>query len=438
MDFSVTYNKDTNKAIIKYRQYPFFQNKIAVILVILLLALCIYVIWTSHAFDLKSICYNILTCCILFIPVYLFWNSYVDWRNQKIEESIVFPILDKQLKITARKYPSVRTVKKRKLIKEPKERSQFNPEDETIMVEFSNGDICEYPLKYYDLDDTEEVITKELTLTQNLCRDSRKIDKIKGLFPELSEHGRLILMSSLILIISLVITIPLMVIFASPIGIKLVVEIFMGILIYSVISQWAISKIQTGNKKVEHIKEVISFPTLLPILVIKLMAPTMAILALSIVILGFTVLPFSFLFMFLKNVCNFQISNSTICFVSLVGGTLILVYWPAYIRKVIELIPFVRHTEGKAFKEHLADFTTYIYDSSTVNFIINVIYVVFVCVICLKKYQYAGYVFNKGIDDAIMNAFVVFLAFEGIKNTYKGIKNSTFTFLIKLIRTIID
>ena len=78
----------------------------------------------------------------------------------------------------------------------------------------------------------------------------------------------------------------------------------------------------------------------------------------------------------------------------------------------------------------------YVYDSNLVNFLLNCAYVLLVIIICLKKYQSMGSLISPKIDDAIMNAFVVFLAFEGVKSSYKKIKLRSGAFLDKLLKII--
>ncbi len=49
-----------------------------------------------------------------------------------------------------------------------------------------------------------------------------------------------------------------------------------------------------------------------------------------------------------------------------------------------------------------------------------------------------GPLMSTQTDDAIMNAFVVFLAFEGVKSSYKKIKLRSGAFLDKLLRIICE
>ena len=120
-------------------------------------------------------------------------------------------------------------------------------------------------------------------------------------------------------------------------------------------------------------------------------------------------------------------------FIVLVLSSFIIVYCPSYIRSIIYRMPFVVYTEGKKFKKRMADLIIYVYDAGVVEFLLNVTYVIFVGIICIKKYQNSGFLFSKEIDDVILNAFVVFLSFEGIRSSYKRIRLSAKSFFLKIL-----
>ena len=130
-----------------------------------------------------------------------------------------------------------------------------------------------------------------------------------------------------------------------------------------------------------------------------------------------------------------SIDGTTMYFVVLVCSSFIIVYCPYYIKGIINRLPFVTYTEGKQHKKRLADFIRYVYDAGVVEFLLNVTYVIFVCIICIKKYQNSGNLFCEEIDDVILNAFIVFLAFEGVRSSYKRIRLSARSFFLKIMRT---
>lgn len=365
------------------------------------------------------------------------WCSYVDRRNRKIEESIVFPILDKKLNVLADKYPSICTVLKRKIINEPVEKSKYEPEDETVIVAYKNGDICEFPLKYKGMEDHENVMIRELSLTSYVCYDERKIAKAKGWIPSLSLHAKLNLVSALFLAISLAVVLPFFHYVTTADGSKNFPWLMLKVLAVSIISS-AISIPLSKHQRTKRLSVIFALPMSIVFFLLNMGMPIMAIFVDLIAVIASTALPTMAIMLFLTKVLNFEIANSTMLFVTLVISSFLTVYAPSYIKGAINLFPFVNHTEGSKGKESIADFMKYVYDSNLVNFLINCIYVVLFGIVCLKKYQGMGPLINTAIDDAIMNAFVVFLALEGVKSSYKKIKLRSGTFLDKLLRIICE
>lgn len=436
MQYSID-NINGTKAIVKYRRYRLIHNKIFIgftALWIMITLLCIFSILEL------GVLYALVTIFICFVsyslPCWL-WCGYVDRRNRKIEESIVFPILDKKLKVLADKYPSICTVLKRKIINEPVEKSKYEPEDETVIVAYKNGDICEFPLKYTGMEDHDNVMVRELSLTSYVCYDERKIAKVKGWIPSLSLHAKLNLVSAMFLVIGLAVVLPFFYYATTADGSKNFPWLMLKVLAVSIISS-AISIPLSKNQQTKRLSVIFALPLSIVFFLLNMGMPIMAIFVDLIVIIVSTALPTMAIMLFLTKVLNFEIANSTMLFVTLVISSFLSVYAPSYIKGVINLLPFVNHTEGSKGKESIADFMKYVYDSNLVNFLINCIYVVLFGIVCLKKYQGMGPLINTAIDDAIMNAFVVFLALEGVKSSYRKIRLRSGAFLDKLLRIICE
>lgn len=425
------------KVIVKYQRYRCFHNKIFVaftslwIVVTLLMLLSVYQLGSYYVIS------SLMLGLMFYSLSWMLWNNYVDRRNKKIEESIVFPILDKKLNDLAEKYPSICTVIKRKIIKEPVESSKYEPENETVVVAYKNGDICEFPFVYKCMEDHDKVMVRELSLTSYVCYDERKISQVKGLIPSLSLHAKLNLVSAIFLAISLAIVLPFFYYVTTEEGSKDFPWLFLKVLAILILSS-VISVLLSKHKRTERLSVLFALPISIVFFLLNMGMPIMAIFVDLIVIIASTALLPMAIMLFLVKVLNFEITNSTMLFVTLVISSFLTVYAPSYIKGVINFVPFVNHTEGSKGKESIADFMRYVYDSNLVNFLLNCIYVVLFGIVCLKKYQGIGPLINTTIDDAIMNAFVVFLAFEGIKSSYKKIRLRSGAFLDKLLKIICE
>lgn len=436
MQYSIDIINGT-KAIVKYRRYRLLHNKIFIGFTALWFALTLICIVSILELGVHYVLVTIFLCLVSYIVPCWLWSSYVERQNKKIEESIVFPILDEKLNALADKYPSICTVSKRKIINEPVEKSKDEPEDETVIVAYKNGDICEFPLKYKGMEDHDNVMVRELSLNSYVCYDERKIAKAKGWIPSLSLHAKLNLVSALFLAISLAVVLPFFHYVTTAEGSKNFPWLLLKGLVILAISS-AISAALSKHQRTKRLSVIFALPLSIVFFLLNMGMPIMAIFVDLLAIIASTALPTMAIMLFLTKVLNFEITNSTMLFVTLVISSFLSVYAPSYIKGVINLVPFVNHTEGSKGKESIADFMKYVYDSNLVNFLTNCIYVVLFGIVCLKKYQGMGPLINTAIDDAIMNAFVVFLALEGVKSSYKKIRLRSGAFLDKLLRIICE
>ena len=228
-----------------------------------------------------------------------------------------------------------------------------------------------------------------------------------------------------------------------------VVTIFPPEIFFAIIISWlllSILLIFLYQQMESHINEKVTWKLVLlkvmkiPINIIYLFLsfsmPFIALLIVSVVSVLSTAFPLYIVICLINKVAPGLICIATEYFVILVLSSFLLVYCPSYIKRVICKTPFVAHTEGKRFKKRLAELIIYIYDAGSVEFLLNVAYTVFVCIICIKKFQFSEFLFSKEIDEVILNAFVVFLSFEGIRSSYKRIHLSAMSFFQKILRLL--
>lgn len=433
MQYSIEING--SKAIVKYRRYRLLHNKIFIGFTTLWIAFTLICILSILGYGIQYMLVTIFLDFVSYLIPCCLWSSYVDRRNKRTEESIVFSILDKKLNTLAEKYPSICTVSKKKIIKEPVEKSMYEPKDETVLVVYKNGEVCEFPFVYKTMEDHEKIMVRELSLNSYVCYDEKKIAKTKELLPSLSLHAKLNIVSAIFLVLSLAIVLPFFYYVSTAEGSTNFPWILLKALAILIIGS-AISASLSKHKRTKKLSIIFALPISLVFFMLNMGMPIMAIFVDLIAIIASTALPTMVIMLFLVKVLSFEISNSTMLFVTLVISSFLTVYSPSYIKATINLVPFVNHTEGSKSKESISDFMRYVYDSNLVNFLLNCAYVLLVIIICLKKYQSMGSLISPEIDDAIMNAFVVFLAFEGVKSSYKKIKLRSGAFLDKLLKII--
>ena len=431
------YNVDEHffpgKIVVMYVKHRFLQNWVFIALTLF---------WLSFSVLLFCIMWNEGTKLLFGIGIILFllysllmgaWSKIVDYMNLCLEKKIIYPIVDRLLakstKLSSRKC----RVKRRKLISI--DDGSMDSPYESVVVFLGDGSICEYPFSFMAEKCNGNVIVRSLSLTHYVCNDERRISTARSWLPELSLNSWLKLVSFLILFFC---------------GISFcIVTIFPPKIFFAIIISWLLLSILfifLYQQMESHINEKVTWKLFLlkimkiPINIIYLFTsfsmPFIALLIVSVVSVLSTAFPIYIVICLINKVVPGLICKPTEYFVILVLSSFILVYCPSYIKRVISKIPFVAYTEGKKFKKRLAEFIIYIYDAGAVEFLLNAAYAVFVCFVCTKKFQYSGFLFSKEIDEVILNAFVVFLSFEGIRSSYKRIHLSAISLFQKILRLL--
>ena len=423
----------SGKVVVMYVRYRFFHNWVFIALTLF---------WLSFSLLIFSLIWNegfitLFSTGFILILLYGFlmgaWSKIVDCINLRLEKKIVYPIVDrllaKSLKLSSRKC----RVKRRKLIRI--DDGSMDSPYESVVVFFGDGSICEYPFSFMAEKCKGAVIVRSLSLTHYVCKNERRISEAKSLLPELSFNSWLKLVSFLILFLG---GISFCIFTFLPPEVFSII-IFLGVVLIMLFI-YLCPQLESHNVQKVTWKMALFKVMKTPISVIYLFStlnlPFMALLIVSVVSVISAVLPVYIVIFLTNKVAPGLICKPTEYFVILVLSSFILVYCPSYIKRVICKTPFVTHTEGKRFKKRIAELIIYIYDAGSVEFLLNVAYAVFVCIICIKKFQYSEFLFSREIDEVILNAFVLFLSFEGIRSSYKRIHLSAISLFQKILRLL--
>lgn len=421
------------KLVVMYVKYRFLHSWGFLALALFWLSFSIlffYLIWNE---GLKMLFGAGFILIILYCFLMAAWSKIVDYRNLCLEKKIVYPIVDRLLakstKLSSRKC----RVKRRKLISI--DDGSVDSPSESVVVFFGDGGICEYPFSFMTEKCKGAVIVRSLSLTHYVCKNERRISEAKSLLPELSFNSWLKLVSFLILFLG---GISFCIFTFLPPEVFFII-IFLGVVLIMLFiylcPQLESHNVQKVTWKMVLFK-VMKTPISVICLFITLNLPFMALLIVSVVSVISAVLPVYIVIFLTNKAAPGLICKPTEYFVILVLSSFILVYCPSYIKRIICRTPFVTNTEGKRFKKRIAELIIYIYDAGSVEFLLNVAYAVFVCIICIKKFQFSEFLFSQDIDEAILNAFVVFLSFEGIRSSYKRIHLSAISLFQKILRLL--
>ena len=423
----------SGKVVVMYVRYRFFHNWVFIALTLF---------WLSFSLLIFSLIWNegfitLFSTGFILILLYGFlmgaWSKIVDCINLRLEKKIVYPIVDrllaKSLKLSSRKC----RVKRRKLIRI--DDGSMDSPYESVVVFFGDGSICEYPFSFMAEKCKGAVCVRTLSLTHYVCKNEKSIAEASSWLPELSLNSWLKLVTFLIIFLG---GISFCIFTFMPPAIFFFILFLMVAIVVMFIYLYPQQKSHNVKKVTWKMGlfKVMKTPISIIYLFTTLNLPFMALLIVSIVSVIAAVIPIYIVIFLINKVAPGLISKPTEYFVILVLSSFILVYCPSYIKRVICKTPFVTHTEGKRFKKRIAELIIYIYDAGSVEFLLNVAYAVFVCIICIKKFQYSEFLFSREIDEVILNAFVLFLSFEGIRSSYKRIHLSAISLFQKILRLL--
>lgn len=432
--YTVDEKSSSGDVIIRYVKYRFLHSWVFVGIIVFWFVCSVLLFGLLWEQIQNLLWITILLSIFLFLVLTVVWSGIVNLMNIRLEKKIVYPIVDRLLvnsiNVSSRKY----RVKRRKLVKiDDGDISKGEPY-ESIVVFLSDGSICEYPFPYVTSERNEGVIVRSLSLTHYVCNNERLIAKAKSWLPEISLNTLLKLIAFLIIVLGGIVFSVFTVLshIASAfvfMGALAIVAIYIGI--YAKRERHEVE----GNR-CRKVFNVMAIPITLLRLLLSLAMPFISVVIVAFVSVFSAVIP-PIIIVYIANMINGVMFNEiTEIFIVLVLSSFIIVYCPSYIRSIIYRMPFVTYTEGKQHKKRLADSIRYVYDAGVVEFLLNVTYVLFVCIICIMRYQNSGYLFSKEIDDVILNAFVVFLSFECVISSYKRIGISAKSFFVKILKIL--
>lgn len=432
--YSVDEKSSSGNVVIRYVKYRFLHSWVFVGIVVFWLVCSITLsefIWEQRQ---ESLWIAIPLSVFLFLFLTVAWSCIVNRMNIRLEKKIVYPIVDKSLAISTSLSPKKYRVKRRKLVRiDDGDISKGEPY-ESIVVFLADGSISEYPFPFVSLERNEGVIVRSLSLTHYVCNDERRIAKAKSWFPEMSLNTWLKIISFLFLVLGFIVFYIFLILSHKGFACLL-----MGAL--AIVSIYVDKYAKRNSKDLERsccrkIFNVMDIPIALFHLLVMLAMPFISVVIVAFFSVLSAVIPPLIIVSLLNMVDGVSLDNTTKYFVVLVCSSFIVVYCPSYIKGIINRMPFVTYTEGRQYKIRLADFIRYVYDARVVEFLLNVTYVLFVCIICILRYQNSGYLFSKEIDDVILNAFVVFLSFECVISSYKRIGISVKSFFVKILKVL--
>jgi hypothetical protein len=227
-----------------------------------------------------------------------------------------------------------------------------------------------------------------------------------------------------------------------PIILNIKIDVFayslLGLIILGFISSYFAKK--TGNNILQKISFIFSIPLSIIHLILSLGIPT-GVLLFNIFILFAVSFGIPFLIMNqIETFFNFGLKKATMYFCCISFASILSVYLSKYLLKfILKVSPVTMDTYTERPKnKYLKELTSVFYQKNNIIFVIYTCYFVFLGIISFFKIQYEQPLLSPEIDMAILQSFLVFIAFTNMIIKSKDIKLAPQTILALYAKIILD
>lgn len=215
------------------------------------------------------------------------------------------------------------------------------------------------------------------------------------------------------------------IIFSIPIIFKIdllhIVLLFIGYFIFTLILSFISKKL--NNKIFDKIELILTAPFGIIYLILGLIVPFGGLFFNTIILFLITFGIPLLLLNGLDNIFDFGLKKATIVFISLTFASISSVYISKYILKfILKWSPITMDTYSEQpFRKHLKDLTALFYQKNNINFCIYLFYFIYLLFTAFSKIQYSKPIFNAEIDLAVLQSFLVFIAFSNMITKSKDV-----------------
>lgn len=386
---------------------------------------------------LNDTSYSLLPLSFIFLIAFSYWALYPCRFNEELEEWWMRKNVDIRLHNVLRNYEG--NVREVKLKFYQVTVGTYGRVTATYMlVLLSNGEVLEYELKYHAADAENEAY-HEFTRTPTVCADKERIKAIKGWsFAEwwntnvYTKENRSKLWIAMFFLVSIGLTVLgfwLWTIFETKL-----VYAFIGYIVFFVFCQHWI-----GNSK-NNVLKVASFIVSLPVgvlyLWLNLIEPVMTVIGTLLFTVGFVLGIPALVLMMSRQLLGLEITTPTIVFLSLSIGTIICVFFSKLIKWIIKTKSPFRNWGNHKYEGVREELALYIVEPTNINYLIYLAYFVFLAISGFMHFQYNATLVNKDIDDAVLKAFLVFIAYSNVVKNHGSMDFKLNTFVGKVFKLI--
>jgi hypothetical protein len=188
------------------------------------------------------------------------------------------------------------------------------------------------------------------------------------------------------------------------------------------------------NKTVEIITTIFSLPLILISSLFKISNPITSLLTNAFFYFLLSLLFPGLLVIILNKLSILNLSRESLFFIIFTCGTIISITFNKILLKITyKISPAIKNNSENEENKNLIKLSEYLITPSNIRFLIYLFYFIYLCYFSLKTLETNSPFTTKNMDNALMQAFLVFVAFDCLRINSKNIVFSPSTMLIKIL-----
>lgn len=399
-------NIDAYRVYFNYKRAPYLRSKwpLVVLAVVEVGALVAELLFNHTAY------FQVIT-----IPLILFCLYGILKHKEDIDKAVEARIVEEQLAGLNPGDKKVKVLAKEYFIVTPKE--AYLKDKRFMLVVLSNGKVYRYGIE------PAEKNGFALDKNASLCEDEKELGLVKQHTDKLKKEDR----SFMVKRISSIAALCVLAFGAVFIGLvfwlggtrswmKVVGWVVFALFMLSLVLSISLSSYAGKRGFVGTVYRVSSWILSGLWLFVQLVFPTLLLLVGFMFII---LVPFAFINLALKALSTVvAINPQTILFISLSAGAIISAY---YSKPLFGWLSRVLTANGHRYEKFFQEMVEYVYQPSNIQFMVYFLYFIYLAISTIHQLQTEGIpLFGNGWDLAVLESFLVFIAFSNMKKKRVG------------------
>lgn len=386
---------------------------------------------------LNATIYSSVPLLVLFFFLFVLWAYFPCRHNEELEEWWMNKNINLRLHNTLRCYGHDVHEVKRKIFYVT-EGTYGIIKAKYMLVLLSNGIVLEYELKYHRATEGKESY-HELMRNPLVCSDLERIRSIKGWSFVVwwknniyTEHTRSIVWIVLFLSVSLGM-------FLLGYWLMFYLKENTAFFLFFYFVFFAICTYFMGSSK-NIVLKTVYFIVCIPFLILGIWAGLAHPMMIIIGSFFFTALfAFGIPAIIIEGVgliMDWEVNTATLIFCTLSIGSITCVFSSRIVHSIIKNYSPLRNWGNHKYEKIGEDLSIYLLDPSNINYLIYLSYFLFLTISGFMHFQNNGSLFSLDYDEAVLKAFLVFIAYSNVVKHHKNIKFDGKTFVGKVFELI--